>query len=133
MAEEPTTHGRRREDLLNNLFGEDVDYYSTVSPASACYGNNSSTTKPVHSRKCKVSKTDLDKRFLDSIDRLVSNTNDCLNSIVKRTGFEVDVSEERQKVYEKLENCTKLKIVNNTQDMDLFFSLPVDANGEFVA
>ncbi|KAK4434448.1 hypothetical protein Salat_0607600 [Sesamum alatum] len=47
------------DDHLNNMFGEDVNYYNTAPSAGACIGADSSTTKPARSRKRKESSLKL--------------------------------------------------------------------------
>lgn len=78
--------------------------------------------------------TNLDVRFVESIDRFVDKTTHRLDCIAKRIGFEFDESEARGKVYDVLGIVQHLpmtqriwvakKLANNSKDMNLFFSLP---------
>ncbi|KAG8377356.1 hypothetical protein BUALT_Bualt08G0024600 [Buddleja alternifolia] len=64
------------------------------------------------------------------------NTDAKLGDIAKRIGFEHDASMWRKSVFEELSGINQLDmeskiyvaklLVNNTKDLDLFFSLPVD-------
>ncbi|KAK6139275.1 hypothetical protein DH2020_026980 [Rehmannia glutinosa] len=93
----------------------------------------SESSKKSNSKKRK-SKDPIDEKFVEIMGKYYSDTNQRLGEIAKRIGYEFDASKKRTDVYEALRRLPGLNmsqkiyvaklLVNNSKDLDLFFSLP---------
>ncbi|KAG8363805.1 hypothetical protein BUALT_Bualt19G0060500 [Buddleja alternifolia] len=104
--------------------------------------NYGGSNKSLDKRKRKVVDEN-DDRFIDPMTSFCDKTNERLGDISRRIGFEHDASLSRKAVYEALGDLgssldmegkilVSHLIVNNTKNMDLFFSLPNDGRKTMV-
>ncbi|KAG8386517.1 hypothetical protein BUALT_Bualt03G0156700 [Buddleja alternifolia] len=116
---------------FNNPQFDDVQ---SMSFSNANAGGSSS--KSGGKRKRKVVDEN-DDRFMDLMTSFCDKTDERLNNISRRIGFEHDASLSRKAVFEALRDLgssldmermilVSHLIVNNTKNMNLFFSLPND-------
>ncbi|KAK6161405.1 hypothetical protein DH2020_004786 [Rehmannia glutinosa] len=123
-----------------NLFEEYNDETETMSVCQPeATPGNSTSTKKSSGRKRKSSENE--DPLVENMGTFCRNTNTRLADIAKRIGYEYDISVARKEVYgivgtiqglslqEKL-LVSKL-LVKNTEDLELFFSLPAEAKVEF--
>ncbi|KAG8389888.1 hypothetical protein BUALT_Bualt01G0025700 [Buddleja alternifolia] len=123
----------------NEFGGDYVPVYSNPQ-ADECQSmsfsnaNHGSSSKSLDKRKRKVVDEN-DDRFIDLMTSFCDKTNERLGDISRRIGFKHDVSLPRKVVYEALGDLgssldmeemvlVSHLIVNNTKNMDQFFSLP---------
>ncbi|KAK4420013.1 hypothetical protein Salat_2414200 [Sesamum alatum] len=119
----------------NNIFFTDNDFISSFMPINTTMQNDESSCKNILLKKWKKSLTDLDARYIESIDRFVDRADLRLEMMSKRMGFEFDASEARKKVYEAICKVGPLKVREKlfvAKSLDLFFSLPDDEKAEFI-
>ncbi|KAG8390219.1 hypothetical protein BUALT_Bualt01G0061100 [Buddleja alternifolia] len=134
-------------DKENELGGDYVPFYSNPQ-ADECQSmsfsnaNDGGSSKSSNKRKRKVVDEN-DDRFIDLMTSFCDKTNERLGDISRRIGFEHDASLSRKAVYETLGDLgsslnmegmilVSHLIVNNTKNMDLFFSLPKDGRKTMV-
>ncbi|KAG8390521.1 hypothetical protein BUALT_Bualt01G0092000 [Buddleja alternifolia] len=109
-----------------------VDVFDEVQSMFMSNANTSGSSKS-DKRKRKVVDEN-DDRFIDLTSSFCEKTDNRLGDISRRIGFEHDASMSRKAVFEALGAVSSLDIeemimvsqliVNNTKNMDLFFSLP---------
>ncbi|KAG8371522.1 hypothetical protein BUALT_Bualt13G0096300 [Buddleja alternifolia] len=97
---------------------------------------SSNVNKSKTSRKRKQADEE-DDQFIAAFNSFSDKEDGRLGDISKRLGFEHDASKSRKEVFEALSEVSGLTmeeqvivshyLVNKTQSMDLFFSLPNDA------
>ncbi|KAI3469109.1 hypothetical protein Pfo_025772 [Paulownia fortunei] len=112
---------------------------ATLPTRSACQPFASASGNPT---KCKKRKTidSCEERIVDLMGNFCEQTNVRLGDLAKRIGYEFHASEKRTVVYEQLSNLGSLSLtekiyvvkllVNNSKDLDLFFSLLNEARLE---
>ncbi|PIM99806.1 hypothetical protein CDL12_27693 [Handroanthus impetiginosus] len=123
-------------DIMCLVFGEEEEFMSICQPKGSAMKSAST------SKKRKSTETSNDNKFFDMMNSFCDRTESHLGEIAKRMGYEYDASEARKAVYDALGDLTELtmsqkiwvakQLVNNSKDMDLFFSLPNDARAEMV-
>ncbi|PIN11254.1 hypothetical protein CDL12_16146 [Handroanthus impetiginosus] len=123
-------------DTNFQIFGDDEEFMSVCQPQESGMKSRSS------SKKRKSIETSTDEKFFEMMNNFCDRTESCLGNIVKRIGYEYDVSEARKAVYDALGGLPDLtmtqkiwvakRLVNNGKDMNLFFSLPNEARAEMV-
>ncbi|KAK6120434.1 hypothetical protein DH2020_045828 [Rehmannia glutinosa] len=101
---------------------------------------NSGSTKEKNASKRK--SAECEDPLVETMGTFCRNTDARLGDIAKRIGFEYDISMARKEVFgmvckiEGLSLQEKLLVskllVKNTEDLELFFSLPTEAKAEFV-
>ncbi|PIN19718.1 hypothetical protein CDL12_07602 [Handroanthus impetiginosus] len=112
-------------DTNFQIFGDDEEFMSVCQPQESGMQSRSS------SKKRKSTKTSTDDKFFEMMNNFCDRTKSRLGDIAKRIGYEYDVSEVRKAVYEAVGGLPD-HLVNNGKDMDLFFSLPNEAQAEMV-
>ncbi|KAG8390995.1 hypothetical protein BUALT_Bualt01G0142000 [Buddleja alternifolia] len=116
--------------------------YDDVQSMSFSNVNAGGSSKSSDKRKRKVVDENED-RFIDLMASFCDKTDERLNDISRRIGFEHDASLSRKAVFEALRDLgssldmegmilVSHLIVNNTKNMDLFFSLPNDGRKTMV-
>ncbi|KAG8388605.1 hypothetical protein BUALT_Bualt02G0142900 [Buddleja alternifolia] len=116
-------------DYVPTFDNEQIDEVQSMSFSQA----NTSGSSKSEKRKRKVVDEN-DDRFIDLMSSFCDNTDEKLGAISRRIGFEHDSSLSRKSVFETIGQVVSLEmeemisvshlIVNNTKNMDLFFSLP---------
>ncbi|KAG8390739.1 hypothetical protein BUALT_Bualt01G0114900 [Buddleja alternifolia] len=131
-----------------NEFGGDYEPFDSNPQVDECQSmsfsnaNDDGSRKSSNKRKRKVVDEN-DDRFIDLMTSFCEKTNERLGEISRRIGFEHDASLSRKAVYEALGDLgssldmegmilVSHLIVNNTKNMDLFFSLPKDGRKTMV-
>ncbi|PIM99584.1 hypothetical protein CDL12_27921 [Handroanthus impetiginosus] len=109
---------------------------------SICQPDGSAMKFASTSKKRKSTKTSNDDKFSNMMHIFCDRIECRLGGIAKRIGYEYDTFEAQKAVYDALGGFTELNVslkiwvtkqlVNNGQEMDLFFSLPNDARVEMV-
>ncbi|KAG8380355.1 hypothetical protein BUALT_Bualt06G0006900 [Buddleja alternifolia] len=108
-----------------------VDVFDKVQSMSVSNANTSGSSKSDKRKRKMVDEND--DRFIDLMSSFCDKTDNRLGDISRRIGFEHDASMSRKAVLEALGEVSSLDmeamimvshlIVNNTKNMDLFFSL----------
>ncbi|CAA0814552.1 Unknown protein [Striga hermonthica] len=123
-------------EVVADLGGDDPDWMTSESESQA-QGSTSTAKSKGTKRKSTQANEDMTSVFRD----FCTETGVRLREIAQKIGYEYDVSAARKEVYcevgkimglnmqEKLLVCKLL--VRNTEDLELFFSLPNDAKAEF--
>ncbi|CAA0827102.1 Unknown protein [Striga hermonthica] len=119
-----------------NLGGDEFDWMTSESESRA-----EGSTSTMKSKGSKRKSTQLNEDMSSVFRDFCTETGARLREIAQKIGYEYDVSAARKEVYsvvgkilglnmqEKLVLCKLL--VRNTEDLELFFSLPDDAKAEF--
>ncbi|KAG8371718.1 hypothetical protein BUALT_Bualt13G0117300 [Buddleja alternifolia] len=140
VEEEILSNGNANLNGKDNEDGGDyVPFFSNnefedVQSMSFLNANAAGSSKPTDKRKRKVVDVN-DDRFIDLMSSFCDKTGERLGDISKHIGFEHDASKSRKAVFDALgdlESSLDIEgmilvvhlIVNNTKNMDLFFSLP---------
>ncbi|KAG8382706.1 hypothetical protein BUALT_Bualt05G0105300 [Buddleja alternifolia] len=116
-------------DYVPTFDNEQIDEVQSMSFTEA----NTSGSSKSEKRKRKVVDEN-DDRFIDLMSSFCDKTDEKLGAISRRIGFEHDSSLSTKSVFEAIGQVASLEmeemislshlVVNNTKNMDLFFSLP---------
>lgn len=116
------------------------DFEDAMKENSTYKSVNNDTDKRSGGKKRK--STDENEGLCDLLGNFCRSTETRLGDIARRIGYEQDVSAARKEVFEAVGKIGGLTLqerlvvsktlVNNTEDLDLFSSLPEDARAEFV-
>ncbi|KAG8380564.1 hypothetical protein BUALT_Bualt06G0028700 [Buddleja alternifolia] len=148
VVEEQVNTGHVNLGGKDNEFGGDyVPFYSNpqideCQSMSFFNANQGGSSKSSNKRKRKVVDEN-DDRFINLMTSFCDKTNERLGDISQRIGFEHDASASRKTVFEELGDLgssldmeemilVSHLIVNNTKNMDLFFSLSKDGRVDMV-
>ncbi|KAG8380749.1 hypothetical protein BUALT_Bualt06G0048400 [Buddleja alternifolia] len=115
--------------------------FDEVQSMDVSRGTNSNVSKSKTSRKRKQADEE-DGQFIAAFNSFSDKVDGRLGDISKRFGFEHDALKSRKEVFKALSEVSGLTmaeqvivshyLVNKTQSMDLFFSLPNDAKTTMV-
>ncbi|KAG8377702.1 hypothetical protein BUALT_Bualt08G0060300 [Buddleja alternifolia] len=107
-------------------------HFDKVESMSVSNANTSGSSKSDKRKRKLVDENDA--RFIDLMSSFCDKTDNRLEDISRRIGFEHDASISRKAIFEAIGEVTSLDmesmimvsqlIVKNTKNMDLFFSLP---------
>ncbi|KAG8375075.1 hypothetical protein BUALT_Bualt10G0062500 [Buddleja alternifolia] len=122
-------------------FAEELNNADLAQSMSECCGGSSASQKSKSSRKRKTTDDDYDS-FMPTLAAFCDKFDARLADISKRIGFEHGALKSRKTIFEALGSITWLDmeqkiyvsniLVENTKNMDLFFSLPNDAGAAMV-
>ncbi|KAL8512146.1 hypothetical protein ACS0TY_018558 [Phlomoides rotata] len=127
----------RDDDIWNEYVKEWIDIFGKDKAT----GESGEDYKGTSGKKKKSKKRQIDEsigdRMVEMMGKFCEQTNENLQAIGKRIGYEVSLGEKRKKLFEvlgKLEVLTTdqqilvaKSLINNNKDLELFFSLPDDA------
>lgn len=119
----------------DSIFAEENDI-SVCQPASSSTGKRSKSK-----RKRQVDSTD--EKLVELMGAFCEQTKSGLGELTKKMGVEYDLQTQRKAIYEALGGIGQLSVaqkvhvakllVNNSKELDLFFSLPDEAKLEMVS
>ncbi|KAI3445468.1 hypothetical protein Pfo_002133 [Paulownia fortunei] len=137
-----TGHNKEREQAPNDwINGANYVFEDDNIDTSVCQSKEIDSGEKSKSKKRK-SKDTTDEKFVEIMGKYCNETNQRLGEMAKRKGYEFNAFKKRADVYEALGRLPGLGIsqkiyiakllVNNSKDLDLFFSLPDEERAEMV-
>ncbi|KAL0413047.1 UNVERIFIED_CONTAM: hypothetical protein Sradi_1506400 [Sesamum radiatum] len=114
-----------------NALADDHDFMNSFTQSTAHLNAAPSDTERVSSKKMKKSISTVDEKFDAKFDTFISVNDNRLSDLAKRLGVEQEESNARRQVWSAIESMSDLtivqkcvaskKLVNNKNDLDLFF------------